>query len=141
MYCLRSEDRYEAVHPRVAQQAGFSCLVFTGRPKTSHDLPGRIECQVRPDFLRMQRQSDSCYSRVWKVGVSLLGLLTPAGPPPQRHGAGSHNPYRVLDFRLTSPEEAMMTAAAQLEWLTMEWLEERRVKISIRQTALTFSVM
>lgn len=35
----------------------------------------------------------------------------------------------------------MMTAAAQLEWLNVEWLEDRRVKISIRETALTFSVV
>ena len=79
--------------------------------------------------------------RVWKVGVSLLGLLTPAGPPPQRHGSQAHEAYKTIDFALTSPEEAMMTAAAQLEWLTVEWPDEKRVKITIRQTALTFSVV
>jgi hypothetical protein len=77
---------------------------------------------------------------VWKVGNSFLGLLTPAGPPPQGHGSNSHEAYKTLEFKLASPEEAMMTAAAQLEWLNIEWLEERRVKISIRETALTFSV-
>ncbi|KAL7004504.1 hypothetical protein EMMF5_005915 [Cystobasidiomycetes sp. EMM_F5] len=78
---------------------------------------------------------------VWKVGTSLLGMLTPAGPPPQGHGSGSNEPYKTLDFKLASPEEAMMTAAAQLEWLVVDWLDDRRVKISIRETALTFSVM
>ncbi|KAL7006212.1 hypothetical protein EMMF5_004333 [Cystobasidiomycetes sp. EMM_F5] len=78
---------------------------------------------------------------VRKVGTSLLGMLTPAGPPPQGHGSGSNEPYKTLDFKLASPEEAMMTAAAQLEWLVVDWLDDRRVKISIRETALTFSVM
>ena len=73
--------------------------------------------------------------------MSLLGLLNPTGPPPQGHGAQSHEAYKTLDFKLASPEEAMMTAAAQLEWLTVDWLEERRVKIKIRETALTFSVV
>lgn len=78
--------------------------------------------------------------RIWKVGISFLGLLTPAGPPPQRHGAGAHEAYKTIDFALTSPEEALMTAAAQLEWLTLDWESERRVKLSIRETALTFTV-
>ena len=84
--------------------------------------------------------TDCALDRVWKVGASLLGLLTPAGPPPQGHGSSSNEAYKTLDFKLASPEEAMMTAAAQLEWLTVEWNGERGVKITIRETALTFSV-
>lgn len=94
-----------------------------------------------PDGRRLITMSlEESNVKVWKVGVSLLGLLTPAGPPPQRHGAGSNEPYKVIEFALTSPEEALMSAAAQLEWLRVEWLEERRVKVTFRQTALTFSV-
>lgn len=45
------------------------------------------------------------WSRVWKVGASLLGLLTPAGPPPQGHGSHSNEAYKTLEFKLASPEE------------------------------------
>lgn len=68
-------------------------------------------------------------------------MLTPAGPPPQGHGAKSHEPYKSLEFKLAAPEEAMMTAAAQLEWLTIDWLDDRRVKVTVRETALTFSAV
>lgn len=111
-----------------------------------------LKCSHTPAYLLARAPSDcllltllrmlcSTFPRVWKVGTSLLGLLTPSGPPPQGHGTGSHEPYKTLDFKLAYPEEAMMTAAAQLEWLTVEWLEERRVKVTIRETALTFSVL
>ena len=44
---------------------------------------------------------------VWKVGVSLLGLLTP-GRPPRQHGTSSTNdegPYKVIEFSLASDGE------------------------------------
>lgn len=48
-------------------------------------------------------------TRVWKVGTSLLGMLTPAGPPPQGHGSASNQAYKSLDFKLAFPDEGTVS--------------------------------
>lgn len=141
MHRLRPQDSNAAIRAGITHEASFSCVILTGWQATGDCFARRLECQVSLcNGERSYILIYECY-RVWKVGVSLLGLLTPAGPPPQRHGSQANEAYKTIDFALTSPEEAMMTAAAQLEWLTVEWPDEKRVKITIRQTALTFSVV
>ncbi|KAM0751154.1 hypothetical protein T439DRAFT_313451 [Meredithblackwellia eburnea MCA 4105] len=74
---------------------------------------------------------------VWKVGVGILSMFNPGAPPRQGSG-GTATPFKTLDFAVG--DEAYMTTAATLEWVTFEWPAERTTRLKIRETTLTFSV-
>lgn len=60
-------------------------------------------CSFSPDGRRLVSVSveESCFS-AWKVGSSLLGLLTPGQAP--RQGSTNNKPYKSIDFTLAGGE-------------------------------------
>ncbi|SCV73919.1 BQ2448_6349 [Microbotryum intermedium] len=83
----------------------------------------------------------------WKVGIGLFSLLMPGAAPRQTTGLAAAvatpssapngtSPYKQYEFHVG--DEALMTNAATLEWVTFEWPGERTVRLRIRETALNF---
>ncbi|GAA6016235.1 hypothetical protein JCM11491_003777 [Sporobolomyces phaffii] len=67
---------------------------------------------------------------VWKTGMGILSLI---GAPTQRAGSP---PFKEWDFHVG--DEALMTTAATLEWIIVDWPGDRTVRLRIRETALSF---
>ncbi|GAA5914045.1 uncharacterized protein JCM6883_007133 [Sporobolomyces salmoneus] len=67
---------------------------------------------------------------IWKTGMGILSLI---GAPTQRGGS---QPFKTWDFHVG--DEALMTTAATLEWILVDWPAERTVRLRIRETALSF---
>ncbi|KAF8606800.1 hypothetical protein BDV93DRAFT_326950 [Ceratobasidium sp. AG-I] len=91
-----------------------------------------------PDGRRLVTASlEESVVMVWKVGASFVAWFTPGAPPRQGHGHGTSEPFKRLDFNVG--DEAHMTAAATLEWVTFAWPTDRTARLSIRDSVLTFS--
>ncbi|SDA01421.1 BZ3500_MvSof-1268-A1-R1_Chr10-1g02649 [Microbotryum saponariae] len=84
---------------------------------------------------------------VWKVGIGLFSLLMPGAAPRQTTGlaaavttssnaSNGTSPFKQYEFHVG--DEALMTNAATLEWVTFDWPGERTVRLRIRETALNF---
>ncbi|GAA5960639.1 hypothetical protein JCM3765_005885 [Sporobolomyces pararoseus] len=67
---------------------------------------------------------------IWKTGMGILSLI---GAPTQRAGSP---PFKEWDFHVG--DEALMTTAATLEWVVVDWPAERTVRLRIRETTLSF---
>jgi len=93
-------------------------------------------CSFSPDGRRLVTASlEESVVMVWKVGSSFASFFTPGAPPRQGH-AGSA-PYKTLGFNVG--DEAHMTTASTLDWVTFEWPTERTARLKIRETVLTFA--
>ncbi|TDL19727.1 hypothetical protein BD410DRAFT_773671 [Rickenella mellea] len=89
-----------------------------------------------PDGRRLVTLSlEECVVLVWKVGSSISSFFHPGAPPRQGH-SGS-DPFKTFNFNIG--DEANMTVAATLEWVTIDWPAERSVRIRIRDSTLTFT--
>jgi WD40 repeat protein len=78
---------------------------------------------------------------VWKVGSSLLGLVT-WGKVPRQHGVQSttdEGPFKTFGVPLT-PDNSNLQAADILNLVSMDWLGDRSVRLRIREAAFTFSL-
>ncbi|GAA6064483.1 hypothetical protein JCM10212_000363 [Sporobolomyces blumeae] len=67
---------------------------------------------------------------VWRTGMGILSMI---GAPTQRAGSP---PFKEWDFHVG--DEALMTTAATLEWVVVDWPADRTVRLRIRETALSF---
>jgi WD40 repeat protein len=96
---------------------------------------------------------------VWKVGSSFASFFNPGAPPRQGHGGSQ--PFKTLNFNigadgklvplfLKNVQKAVcklsigvfsgdMTTAETLDFVRVEWIADRSVKVRIRQSILTFS--
>ncbi|TNY18126.1 hypothetical protein DMC30DRAFT_73310 [Rhodotorula diobovata] len=74
---------------------------------------------------------------VWRVSGGLLGMFM-AGTPARQGSGGQATPFKTYDFHVG--DEALMSTAATLEWVVMEWPAERTVRLRMRETALNFGV-
>jgi WD40 repeat protein len=121
-------------------------------------------CSFSPDGRRLVTVSlDEQRVAVWKVGgYTFLSVFNP-GAPPRQGSAGNSEPFRTLDFNVGDEGAylylglsvlgllltrvgkfsrlANMATAATLEWVKFEWQAERTVRLRIRESALTFSVV
>ncbi|KAG8772583.1 hypothetical protein FRC12_002979, partial [Ceratobasidium sp. 428] len=91
-----------------------------------------------PDGRRLVTASlEESVVMVWKVGTSFTTWFTPGAPPRQGHGHDTSEPFKRLDFNVG--DEAHMTVAATLEWVTFSWPTDRTARLSIRDSVLTFA--
>ncbi|GAA5940493.1 WD40 repeat domain-containing protein [Sporobolomyces koalae] len=67
---------------------------------------------------------------VWKTGMGLLSMI---GAPTRSAGSP---PFKEWEFHVG--DEALMTTAATLEWIIVDWPAERTVRLRLRETALSF---
>ncbi|GAA5916565.1 hypothetical protein JCM8208_007704 [Rhodotorula glutinis] len=74
---------------------------------------------------------------VWRVSGGILGMFM-AGTPARQGSGGQATPFKTYDFHVG--DEALMSTAATLEWVVMEWPADRTVRLRIRETALNFGV-
>ncbi|GAA5873477.1 hypothetical protein JCM3774_002427 [Rhodotorula dairenensis] len=91
-----------------------------------------------PDGHRLVTASlDECRVVAWRVSGGLFGMFM-SGAPPRAGSSAQATPYKTYDFHVG--DEALMTTAATLEWVTLDWPAERTVRLRIRETALNFGV-
>jgi WD40 repeat protein len=95
-----------------------------------------------PDGRRLVTLSlDARVVSVWKVGSSLMGLVS-WGKVPRQHGVHStidEGPFKTFDVPLTSDNSDLQVSDI-LSMVSMEWLGDRSVKLRIREAAFTFSL-
>lgn len=111
-------------------------------------------CSFSPDGRRLVTVSlEEGVVLVWKVGSSFASFFTPGVPPRQGHGGSE--PFKTLTFNVGDAgvlllashtrsliyifHAASMSIAATLESVRFEWTAERSVRLSIRESVLTFS--
>ncbi|BGP41867.1 hypothetical protein JCM10449v2_005861 [Rhodotorula kratochvilovae] len=73
----------------------------------------------------------------WRVSGGLLSMFM-AGTPARQGSGAAATPFKTYDFHVG--DEALMSTAATLEWVVMDWPAERTVRLRIRETALNFGV-
>ncbi|GAA6050579.1 hypothetical protein JCM3770_001471 [Rhodotorula araucariae] len=73
----------------------------------------------------------------WRVSGGLLSMFM-AGTPARQGSGTPATPFKTYDFHVG--DEALMSTAATLEWVVMDWPAERTVRLRIRETALNFGV-
>ena len=74
---------------------------------------------------------------VWKVGSSLSGFFNVGGPPRQGAvGAGKGGPFKRIQFKRA--DDGPLEEISALSDIKVEWLGDRKARVMIRETALTF---
>ncbi|GAA5977576.1 hypothetical protein JCM10908_005026 [Rhodotorula pacifica] len=91
-----------------------------------------------PDGHRLVTASlDESRIVAWRVSGGIFGMFM-SGAPPRAGSSAQATPFKTYDFHVG--DEALMTTAATLEWVTFDWPAERTVRLRIRETALNFGV-
>ncbi|KZV92531.1 hypothetical protein EXIGLDRAFT_718203 [Exidia glandulosa HHB12029] len=85
-----------------------------------------------PDGRRLAGVSlEESQVNIWKVGSSFSSFFKPGAPP-----AGAA-PFKTYPFNVG--DEARMTIASTLDWVSFEWPTERSARLKIRDSTLTFA--
>ncbi|KZW01603.1 hypothetical protein EXIGLDRAFT_717183 [Exidia glandulosa HHB12029] len=85
-----------------------------------------------PDGRRLAGVSlEESQVNIWKVGSSFSSFFKPGAPP-----AGAA-PFKTYPFNVG--DEARMTIASTLDWVSFEWPAERSARLKIRDSTLTFA--